>query len=154
MDVMLVTVPTFQFERSWLKLFVSQNMNAMVVTRLTFHAEISSLKDVLLWNNPSMLDTRDVSQPGMSVLHATPQSAEFTVREQQSAPEGTAARHESTAAFRDAELVNAEATHIGGLGGEAGRGGGNDVNTYTDPLAEFSPTATVSPLTATLRPEV
>jgi hypothetical protein len=55
-----------------------------------------------------MLVTSDVFHPGMSTLHAAPQSAPPV--EQHFSPEGTAAKHLPTATFRAAELRNAEAT--------------------------------------------
>jgi hypothetical protein len=51
-----------------------------------------------------MFVTSDVFHRGMSTVPAAPQSAGSVVREQQLAPEDTAARQLSTASFRAAEL--------------------------------------------------
>jgi hypothetical protein len=81
-----------------------------LVTRLTFHAVIFWLKDPLFLNSPSMLVTNDVSQSGISAPYAGPQSTAPV--EQQLSPEGTAARHLSTAFFRAAELGNGSAAIV------------------------------------------
>jgi hypothetical protein len=95
-------------------------MESMLVTLPTFHLEISWLKDALPLNRYAMLVTSDVSQSGMSMLPAAPQSA--FICEQQFSPEGTAAIQLSTATFRVAELEKNGAS--GGEGGDGGEGGG------------------------------
>jgi hypothetical protein len=81
----------------------------MLVTRLVSQPLIFWLKERASKNKPLMLVTSDVSHPGMSVFPAAPQSAGAAVREQQYSPEGTAARHLSTAILRAAELGNGDA---------------------------------------------
>jgi len=105
---MLVTRLVFQPPIFSLRDRVQENVSFMFVTRRTSHAEISWLKDRLSLNKPSRLVTNDVSQPGISTVHATPQLA--APEEQQLSPEGTAARHLSTTVLRAAKLGKAEAT--------------------------------------------
>jgi len=105
---MLVTRLVSQPPTSWLKTCASLNNPSMFVTRLTFQRERSWSKNCLLVNNPSMFVTSDVSQSGMSMLHATPQLAPRV--EQQFWPEDTMARQFSTAIFKTARLRNPEAT--------------------------------------------
>ena len=68
----------------------------MFITAPTSHPPMSALNSARSPKSEYMLVTRETSQSFMSAPHAGPQSAPPV--EQQSTPEGTAARHLATAA--------------------------------------------------------
>jgi hypothetical protein len=95
----VVTLPTFHAEISWLNCPAPENMLDISVTWLTSHASMSTLNEYLPLNNPDMSVIAETSHSGMSVLHAGPQLA--PPEEQQFSPEELAEIHSSTAVLSD-----------------------------------------------------
>ena len=76
-------------------------MESILVTLLTSQLEMSWLNEPLDSNSDDMSVTSEVSHEGMSAPHAAPQFA--PAEEQHCSPEGTIARHLSTAALSAAD---------------------------------------------------
>ena len=116
---MSVTDDTSHLDRSPSNVRAPPNMIFMLVTREVSHLLISWLNDCAFWNNEVMSVTNSVFQSGMSEHPALAQRggakgwssglAQWRSVEQHFSPEGTAARHASTAALSAVLVVNAGA---------------------------------------------
>ena len=113
---MSVTDDTSQFERSPSNFAAAPNMMRMFVTREVFQLPISWSNACAFWNSADMSVTNSVFHSGISEHLALAQRggavgsssalAQWGSVEQHFSPDGTAARHASTAVLSAVLLVN------------------------------------------------